>query len=126
MGEDESYEYRYLGSGIQVSLFSDHVDEIPYLPYACLDSDIILIATATYPDKVPGGYRFLILGPLIDGCLGGFSTISATNHAYLSDTTPDGSRAKMFGRFQVSSRGAFLLLRWSGKADVAWRGCRGS
>lgn len=62
-------------------------------------NDVVLLLTATYPDKVPGGYRFLIVGPILDGLLGGFSTIQATNHAYLSDVTPDGSRAKLFGRY---------------------------
>ena len=64
-------------------------------------SDIILILVATFPHKVPGGYRFLIIGPVIDGLLGGMSTIQATNNAYLSDSTPDGSRAKMFSRLLV-------------------------
>lgn len=61
-------------------------------------NDGVLLLTATYPDKVPGGYRFLVVGPIIEGLLGGFSTISATYHAYLSDVTPDGSRAKLFSR----------------------------
>ncbi|KAJ9117577.1 hypothetical protein QFC22_004427 [Naganishia vaughanmartiniae] len=71
-------------------------------------SDIILIITATYPHRVPFGYRFILLGPLIDGFCGGFSTIQATNNAYLSDTTPDGSRAKVFSRF-----GGILMIGFS-------------
>jgi hypothetical protein len=67
-----------------------------------LHSDIILVLTASYPHRVPFGYRFILLGPILDGLMGGFSTISATNNAYLSDTTPDGSRAKVFSRFGVS------------------------
>lgn len=65
-------------------------------------SDIILVVTASYPHRVPFGYRFILLGPILDGLMGGFSTISATNNAYISDTTPDGSRAKVFSRFGVS------------------------
>ena len=61
-------------------------------------SDAILILTATFPNKVPFGYRFIILGPIIDSLLGGFSTTTATINAYVSDVTPDGSRAKSFGR----------------------------
>lgn len=61
-------------------------------------NDGVLLLTATYPDKVPGGYRFLVVGPIIEGLLGGFSTITATYHAYISDVTPDGSRAKIFSR----------------------------
>ncbi|KAJ9110259.1 hypothetical protein QFC19_001662 [Naganishia cerealis] len=71
-------------------------------------SDVILIVTATYPHRVPFGYRFILLGPLIDGFCGGFSTIQATNNAYLSDTTPDGSRAKVFSRF-----GGILMIGFS-------------
>ncbi|GHJ85015.1 hypothetical protein NliqN6_1417 [Naganishia liquefaciens] len=71
-------------------------------------SDTILVVTARYPHRVPFGYRFIILGPIIDGLLGGFSTISATNNAYLSDTTPDGSRAKVFSRF-----GGILMIGFS-------------
>jgi hypothetical protein len=40
----------------------------------------------------------LLLGPAIDGLLGGFSTIVAAMHAYISDVTPDGSRATAFSR----------------------------
>jgi hypothetical protein len=72
--------------------------------FSFVHSDIVLIIVATYPHKVPGGYRFLLVGAVLDGLLGGISTFSATNNAYLSDSTPDGSRAKMFSRFQVSLR----------------------
>lgn len=75
-------------------------------------SDIILVLTASYPHRVPFGYRFILLGPIVDGLLGGFSTIQATNNAYLSDTTPDGSRAKVFSRFGVS------LPDYTGVSDV--------
>lgn len=47
---------------------------------------------------MPGGYRFLIIGPIIDGALGGVSTLIASINAYISDVTPDGSRAKVFSR----------------------------
>lgn len=53
---------------------------------------------ATFPYLVPGGYRALLVGPAIDGMLGGFSLMSATVHAYISDVTPDGSRATVFAR----------------------------
>ncbi len=66
--------------------------------FGILINDIVLIATASYPYLVPGGYRFLIVGPVLDGCLGGFSTMTATYLAYISDSTPDGSRARLFAR----------------------------
>ena len=53
---------------------------------------------ASFPYLAPGGYRALLIGPFVDGLFGGFSTISATVHAYISDTTPDGSRASAFAR----------------------------
>jgi hypothetical protein len=46
-------------------------------------SDVIFLVTAKFPLKVPGAYRFLIVGPLIDGLLGGYPTIGATNNAYM-------------------------------------------
>lgn len=65
------------------------------------------------------GYRFLLVGPLLDGCLGGFATASATMNAYISDTTEPGSRARvfsvigglMFGGFAVGPILGALLLR---------------
>jgi MFS family permease len=82
----------------------------PFTAHLTFCSDIILIITATYPHRVPFGYRFILLGPLIDGFCGGFSTIQATNNAYLSDTTPDGSRAKVFSRFGVRTQGLSCVL----------------
>jgi MFS family permease len=81
-------------------------------------SDVVLIITATYPDKIPGGYRFILLGPIIDGLLGGFSTIMATNNAYLSDVTPDGSRAHYFGRVQGVMMFGFSLGPILGSAVI--------
>lgn len=56
------------------------------------------ILVASFPYLAPGGYRALLIGPALDGLLGGFSTISATINAYMSDVTPDGSRAAAFAR----------------------------
>lgn len=61
-------------------------------------SECCFIVVATFPYLVPGGYRALLVGPAIDGMLGGFSLMSATVHAYISDVTPDGSRATVFAR----------------------------
>jgi hypothetical protein len=59
---------------------------------------VSFILVATFPNMMPGGYRFLIIGPIIDGALGGVSTLIASINAYISDVTPDGSRAKVFSR----------------------------
>ncbi|ORY31622.1 hypothetical protein BCR39DRAFT_525949 [Naematelia encephala] len=63
-----------------------------------LFSEVCFVLVATYPYLAPGGYRSLLFAPTLDGLLGGLSTITATIHAYLSDVTPDGSRATVFAR----------------------------
>lgn len=64
--------------------------------------DIIFLITAKFPTRVPGGYRFLLIGPLFDGLLGGMPTMGATNNAYIADCTPDGTRAQIYSRFAGS------------------------
>ncbi|WVR09622.1 hypothetical protein IAU60_006694 [Kwoniella sp. DSM 27419] len=61
-------------------------------------NEICFITVATFPYLVPGGYRALLLGPTLEGLAGGYSTITATVYAYVSDTTPDGSRVTIFAR----------------------------
>ncbi|THH32789.1 hypothetical protein EUX98_g1421 [Antrodiella citrinella] len=45
------------------------------------------------------GHKFLIVSPLIEGVLGGWSTLQGATSAYVSDCTSDGSRAQIFSRF---------------------------
>ena len=47
-----------------------------------------------------GGHRLLIIGPMVEGLVGGFPTVAASVNAYASDVTMHGSRAKMFSRIQ--------------------------
>lgn len=47
-------------------------------------------SVVNYHDVV--GYKFLLVGPLLDGLLGGMSTAQAAVNAYLSDCTEAGSR----------------------------------
>jgi hypothetical protein len=68
-------------------------------------SEVCFIVVATFPYLVPGGYRALLIGPIVEGLLGGISTLTATVNAYVSDTTPDGSRASIFARLG----GIFML-----------------
>ncbi|KAK4051582.1 hypothetical protein OIV83_002722 [Microbotryomycetes sp. JL201] len=56
--------------------------------------DIVFLVTVAFHDVV--GYRFLFMGPILDGLLGGFATAQATGNAYLSDCTEAGSRARIF------------------------------
>lgn len=62
------------------------------------NSELCFILVANFPHLAPGGYRSLLIGPTVEGLLGGFSTITATVNAYLSDITPDGSRVMAFSR----------------------------
>lgn len=61
-------------------------------------NELCFILVANFPHLAPGGYRSLLIGPTVEGLLGGFSTITATVNAYLSDITPDGSRVMSFSR----------------------------
>ncbi|BEJ15357.1 hypothetical protein CspHIS471_0411240 [Cutaneotrichosporon sp. HIS471] len=64
-----------------------------------LINDLCMVTIASYPRLVVQTRPWiLLLGPGLDGLLGGFSTIVAAMHAYISDVTPDGSRATAFSR----------------------------
>lgn len=58
--------------------------------------DTVFLTTVKFHTYLPGGYYFLLVGPAIDGLLGGMSTTTATINAYLSDCTDPGSRARIF------------------------------
>lgn len=45
------------------------------------------------------GHKLLFLAPVIEGLLGGWSTLQSATSAYLSDCTSSGSRAFIFSRF---------------------------
>ncbi|GLB34576.1 putative major facilitator superfamily protein [Lyophyllum shimeji] len=49
--------------------------------------------------NLPGGYWFLVVGPLIEGSLGGLSSSSAAIHAYVADTTTEATRSRMFSLY---------------------------
>ncbi|THH32642.1 hypothetical protein EUX98_g1534 [Antrodiella citrinella] len=51
------------------------------------------------------GQLLLIIAPIIEGLLGGWSTLQGATSAYVSDCTSDGSRAHVFSRFS----GVFFL-----------------
>ncbi|KAG1729637.1 major facilitator superfamily domain-containing protein [Suillus paluster] len=44
-------------------------------------------------------HKLLILAPIIEGSLGGWSTLAGANTAYIADCTSPGSRATIFARF---------------------------
>ncbi|RDB23050.1 putative membrane protein C14C4.07 [Hypsizygus marmoreus] len=61
-----------------------------------LITDFNFIFVSHHFQHLPGGYWFLLVGPLIEGCLGGMTTAIAAMHAYLADTTTEGTRSRTF------------------------------
>ncbi|KAI0077310.1 hypothetical protein K474DRAFT_1643587 [Panus rudis PR-1116 ss-1] len=62
------------------------------------DLTFILVSTPHSPFSTHG-HKLLLISPLIEGLLGGWSTLQGATSAYVSDCTSDGSRAKIFSRF---------------------------
>lgn len=58
--------------------------------------DFNFIAIATFWRHLPGGYWLLVIGPFVEGCLGGMTTGVAATHGYMADTTNEGVRSRMF------------------------------
>ncbi|KIK57642.1 hypothetical protein GYMLUDRAFT_45806 [Collybiopsis luxurians FD-317 M1] len=83
------------------------------------DANFILVYF--YSQFLPGGYWFLVLGPLIEGSMGGFTTAAAVIHAYLADTTTPATRSRTFSvnlglifvGFTVGPTLGGLLIRFS-------------
>ncbi|KAG6842326.1 hypothetical protein C0991_010615 [Blastosporella zonata] len=62
------------------------------------DLTFILVSTPSSP-LAAHGHKLLLLAPIIEGALGGWSTLQSATSAYLSDCTSSGSRAQIFSRF---------------------------
>jgi hypothetical protein len=62
------------------------------------DLTFILASTPSSPLS-SHGHKLLIIAPVIEGLLGGWSTLQSATSAYISDCTSSGSRASMFSRF---------------------------
>ncbi|KAG6817670.1 hypothetical protein H0H87_005428 [Tephrocybe sp. NHM501043] len=62
------------------------------------DLTFILVSTPTSP-LAAHGHKLLVLAPIFEGALGGWSTLQSATSAYLSDCTSSGSRAQIFSRF---------------------------
>ncbi|KAJ7046990.1 major facilitator superfamily domain-containing protein [Mycena alexandri] len=68
--------------------------------FGLLMNDFNFILVTKYFRSLPGdGYWFLIVGPIIEGFLGGFGTASAASHAYMADTTSAAERSRIFSIF---------------------------
>ncbi|KAF8710919.1 MFS general substrate transporter, partial [Rhizoctonia solani] len=81
---------------------SDRIGRTRVLAIAAIGvlfTDAVLILVAFYADILPGGYRFLIVGNIIDGALGGWTTSMAISHAYVSDIVQPAARSRLFSFF---------------------------
>lgn len=63
------------------------------------DLTFILVSTPSSPLS-KHGHNLLLIAPVIEGSLGGWSALQSAISAYLSDCTSPGSRAQIFSRFQ--------------------------
>jgi MFS family permease len=65
-----------------------------------LQSDLTFILVSTpHSPLAAHSHKLLILAPIIEGSLGGWSTLAGANTAYIADCTSPGSRATIFARF---------------------------
>lgn len=95
--------------------------------FGLLWTDLVFILTSTphlpfplswfsYTSKLNHAHHLLLLAPLVEGLLGGWSTLQSATSAYISDCTSPGSRAQIFSRFT----GVFYLGFSFGPAIAAW------
>ena len=72
----------------------------PYLLSYRPSSDLMFILVSTPSSPLSEhGHKLLLVAPVIEGLLGGYSTLQSGTSAYLSDCTSSGSRAYIFSRF---------------------------
>ncbi|KZS92595.1 hypothetical protein SISNIDRAFT_122114 [Sistotremastrum niveocremeum HHB9708] len=63
-------------------------------------TDVTFVTVSTHQEALGSyGHQLLILGPALEGLLGGWSTLQGATISYISDCTSDGSRANIFSRF---------------------------
>ncbi|KZV68277.1 hypothetical protein PENSPDRAFT_582643 [Peniophora sp. CONT] len=66
----------------------------------------------------------LLISPFVEGLLGGFTTLTATTSAYISDCTSDGSRASIFSRFAGVNYLGFAFGPVLGARIIRWAAAR--
>ncbi|KAJ7219467.1 major facilitator superfamily domain-containing protein [Mycena pura] len=64
-----------------------------------LFNDFIFIFVTKNFRWLPGGYWFLLVGPILEGVLGGFASAGAASHAYFADVTRPSERSRIFSLF---------------------------
>ncbi|CAO1631916.1 unnamed protein product [Parajaminaea phylloscopi] len=64
-----------------------------------LTGDLSLLAVGLLPvAKLPFGTHFMLISSAIEGMLGGIATMIAAHQAYISDSTPAGTRARVYAQ----------------------------
>ncbi|KAF9532861.1 major facilitator superfamily domain-containing protein [Crepidotus variabilis] len=58
-------------------------------------TDAGFLLVTNFYRHLPGGYWWLVVGPTIEGLLGGYTTAAASAHAYIADTTNEGNRSRI-------------------------------
>ncbi|KAK0469666.1 major facilitator superfamily domain-containing protein [Desarmillaria tabescens] len=80
-------------------------------------TDLMFILVSTPHSPLSShGHKLLIIAPIIEGFLGGWSTLQSATSAYVSDCTSSGSRATIFSRFT----GVFYVGFSMGPAIGGW------
>ncbi|KAJ7265904.1 major facilitator superfamily domain-containing protein [Mycena haematopus] len=74
-----------------------------------LSDSMFLLASAPFSPFASHGLTVVLLAPVFEGLLGGWSTIQSGTSAYISDCTSSGSRASVFSRFTGVSFLGFSL-----------------
>ncbi|KAI9440077.1 hypothetical protein H4582DRAFT_1944898 [Lactarius indigo] len=74
-----------------------------------LFTDLAFVLVSTPSPFSRHSHKFLFLAPVIEGLLGGQSTLHAAIAAYISDCTSDGSRAHIFSRNVQSVTAVFWV-----------------
>ncbi|KAI3600040.1 hypothetical protein WG66_011111 [Moniliophthora roreri] len=79
--------------------FSDRHGRIHVLGISVIGvllTDVTFIIVYYYAERLPGNYWFLVIGPLVEGTLGGFASTTAAVHAYMADTSTSATRSRVF------------------------------
>lgn len=62
----------------------------------------MFISVSHLSHYLPGGYWFIILGPVMEGSFGGITSVVAAMQAYISDITSAGARL-VFPQYNLPS-----------------------
>ncbi|KAJ7039945.1 major facilitator superfamily domain-containing protein [Mycena alexandri] len=90
--------------------------------FGLLLSDLTFVFVTKNVQHLPGGYWLLLLGPILDGALGGMATATAATQAYLADTTDPSEHSRIFALFMgvaflgggIGPMVGGLVVRWTG------------